>query len=273
MDANLFNGEYYEQHVIPPKDESAVAVGLRLGAGAKNLAEPELQLRAGCLTDQLVGQVMAHVCGLGYLLDRDHVRATLASIVKYNWRDDFFGHFNHFRSYAAGDDQGVLVATYPKGRRPRRPFPYAFEVWTGLEYTAAAGMLFEGQFDAAEKVVAAVRARHDGRRRNPFDEPECGHHYARAMAAWGCVLAYTGFRYDGVDRTITFRASDKAVTWFWSSGDAWGVVRQQPQANAIDVALEVMTGSVGVKKLALTGAGSCDVNMTGNRASVSVPRR
>ena len=59
----------------------------------------------------MVGQNMAHLCGLGYLLDQKNVAAALASVMKYNWRDNFFGHFNHLRSYALGDDQGLLVAT------------------------------------------------------------------------------------------------------------------------------------------------------------------
>jgi uncharacterized protein (DUF608 family) len=279
LDANLFNGEYYEHRIVPPKSEADIADGLRLGAGATNLADPELQLGAGCLTDQLVGQYLAHVCGLGYLLDKANVAATLKSILKYNWRDEFISQFNPMRSYAMGpDEQGLLVCTYPKGRRPKRPFPYAFEVWTGLEYTAAAGMLYEGQTDAGVQVIAAARARHDGRRRNPFDEPECGHHYARAMASWGCLLAYIGFRYDGLDRTITFRASDQPVTWFWSAGDAWGTVRQEPKADAIDVTLEVLGGSARIDKVNLAGAGAAEVKQAATTAQsggirVSVPRR
>jgi hypothetical protein len=38
----------------------------------------------------------------------------------------------------------------------------------------------------AERVV---RDRYDGRKRNPFDEAECGHHYARALAAWTVLKA------------------------------------------------------------------------------------
>jgi non-lysosomal glucosylceramidase len=191
---------------------------------------------------------MAHVCDLGYLLDRKNVATTLSSIMKYNWRDNFFEHFNHFRSYALGDDQGLLVATYPKGRRPERPFPYCNEVWTGLEYTAAAGMLFEGQNADGLKVIAAARARHDGRRRNPFDEPECGHHYARAMAAWATLLAWTGFHYDGVDQHISFKRAEKPATWFWSTGDAWGICAQSGNNLKVDV----LGGEIAVAKVSLS---------------------
>jgi uncharacterized protein (DUF608 family) len=247
LDANLFNGEYYEHKIVPPNNPESIPKGLRLGAGADNPSEPVLQLGAGCLVDQLVGQYMGHICNLGYLLDRQHVGTTLSSIMKYNWRDNFFGHFNHLRSYALDDDQGLLIATYPKGRRPERPFPYCNEVWTGLEYTAAAGMLFEGHNDDALKVIAAARARHDGRRRNPFDEAECGHHYARAMAAWATLLAWTGFHYDALEQHIRFKSSDEPATWFWSSGNAWGTCRQVPADSSVRFA--VNGGQITIAKI------------------------
>ncbi len=202
MDANLFNGEYYEHEVWPPIDVSAVAPGLRHETmGARNLADPELQLGPGCLVDQLVGQYMAHVCGLGYLLERHHVCRTLESVMKYNFKERvFFGHFNHMRTFALNDESALLMATYPHGRRPKRPFPYYNEVMTGFEYTAASHMLYEGQRENGLKCIRAIRDRYDGKKRSPFDEAECGHHYARAMASWAAVLALTGFRYSGAYR-------------------------------------------------------------------------
>ncbi len=202
MDANLFNGEYYEHEVWPPVEVSAVAPGLRHETmGARDLADPELQLGPGCLVDQLVGQYMAHVCGLGYLLERHHVCRTLESVMKYNFKERvFFGHFNHMRTFALNDESALLMATYPHGRRPKRPFPYYNEVMTGFEYTAASHMLYEGQRENGLKCIRAIRDRYDGKKRSPFDEAECGHHYARAMASWAAVLALTGFRYSGAYR-------------------------------------------------------------------------
>ena len=58
---------------------------------------------------------------------------------------------------------------------------------TGLEYLAAAHMMFAGMAREGVECIANIRARYDGEKRNPWDEAECGHHYARAMAAWsGC---------------------------------------------------------------------------------------
>ena len=88
---------------------------------------PPFQLGKGCLVDQLVGQYMAHICGLGYLGDKEHIRTTLGSIMKYNYVKDFSRHFNNMRSYVMGDESGLLMASWPKGRL-EVPFPYFAEV-------------------------------------------------------------------------------------------------------------------------------------------------
>ena len=51
-----------------------------------------------------------------------------------------------------------------------------------------------GNFAAAEQVVRDIRDRYDGKKRNPFDETECGHHYVRAMAAWSVLKAFETFK-------------------------------------------------------------------------------
>jgi uncharacterized protein (DUF608 family) len=256
-DERLFNGEYYEHEIRPIADAGSIAPGLRHESmGARDLRDPELQLGAGCLVDQLVGQFMAHVCGLGYLLDPAHVRQTLAAIMRHNFRETLYGHFNHLRSFALSDESALLMASYPRGRRPRRPFPYFNEVMTGFEYTAAVGMLYEGLTDEGLRCFAAIRARYDGRRRSPFDEAECGHHYARAMASWAGVLALTGFRYSAVEQQIAFASADAPAQWFWSSGGAWGTVAQRPEGGGAHVTLRVLHGSLPLRRIALAGLGS-----------------
>ncbi|MBC8077255.1 MAG: hypothetical protein H7Y32_14355, partial [Chloroflexales bacterium] len=256
-DAHLFNGEYYEHEIRPIADEHGIAPGLRHESmGARDLHDPELQLGAGCLVDQLVGQFMAHVCGLGYLLDPAHVRQTLEAIMRHNFRETLYGHFNQLRSFALSDESALLMASYPRGRRPRRPFPYFNEVMTGFEYTAAVGMLYEGLTDEGLRCIEAIRARYDGRRRSPFDEAECGHHYARAMASWAAVLALTGFGYSGVAQAISFAAADAPAQWFWSNGAAWGTVAQRPHDGGAQVTLHVLHGSLALRQLSLTGLGS-----------------
>jgi len=155
------------------------------------------------------------------------------------------------------------VLSYPDGL-PEHPAPYWSEAWTGLEYVLAMGLAQHGFASLAADTVAAVRERFDGARRNPFDEAECGHHYARALASWGVVVALTGFGYDGRSGVMSFAAADPpalageaiagAVVWFWANGSAWGTVRQSfDAAGARAVALEVLHGSVLVERVLVGG--------------------
>jgi hypothetical protein len=220
-DANLFNGEYYIQDIRPPTDPGRVSPFLSVGMGTKELSNPAFQLGNGCLVDQLVGQYMAHICDLGYLVKQENVRATLNSIMKYNYRPTMAAHFNNMRSYALGDEAALLMASFPYGR-PEIPFPYYSEVMTGFEYTAGNGMLYEGMLEEGLRVISNIRARYDGRKRSPFDEAECGHHYARAMTAYGAVLALTGFHYSAIDKRMKF--SNLEGKYFWANGYTYGTI-------------------------------------------------
>lgn len=249
VDANLFNGEYYE-HQVWPMDQTAIAEGCRIGGPGKDPANPDWQLGKACLVDQLVGQMLAHTCGLGYLLDPKHVRTTLRSIMKYNFRR-MYGHFNNMRTFALNDEQALLMATYPLGERPTQPFPYFAEVMTGFEYAAAVGMLYEGLTADGLKAIGAIRKRYDGRKRSPWDEAECGHHYGRAMASWGGVLAWSGFQYCAVDGTLTLAARDG--TGFWSNGSAWGTCGMKSTGKQTEVVLSVGAGTLKLARFTLAG--------------------
>ena len=252
MDGHLFNGEYYEHHVQAPARAEDVAEGLRLGAGAADVTKPDYQLAEGCLVDQLIGQVMAHVCGLGYLLRPTNVKKTHRSIYKHNLRRSLHGHFNVLRSYALGNEAALLMASYPKGR-PENPFPYFTEVMTGFEYTAAVGMLYEGLLSNGLQCMQNTRDRYDGHKRSPFDEAECGHHYARAMIAWAAHLALSGFHYSAVTQTLTFGGANGC--WFWSNGTAWGTCRIKGGEAKKEVELKVLHGEVSFARLVLGGHG------------------
>ncbi len=236
MDRHLFNGEYYEHKITDPKTFEL------LDMSAPDVEIPDFQLGPGCLVDQLVGQYMAHICGLGYLGDKEHIRTTLKSIMKYNFKSDFNRHFNNMRSYAIGDEAGLLMASWPKGRL-KTPFPYFAEVMTGFEYCAAVSMLYEDMEEDALKCIQSIRNRHDGSRRNPFSEVECGHHYARSMASWASILAYSGFHYSGVKRSMHF--TSRPGSYFWSNGYAWGIC----SVTDDDVTLKVLKGILILKTI------------------------
>ena len=201
FDALAFNGEYYEQKIPTEK------------------AEEPYQLGRGCLVDQLVGQTFARQLGLGLLGDPAHLRSAIESVARYNYTPDFGRVFNPLRAYGLAGEAGLVMSSWPRGFQPR-PFPYYSEVMTGFEYVAASELYAWGLDDLALRTVRDVRARHNGARRNPFREPECGHHYARSMASWGTYLAWSGFGYDAT--TGEMRFANRPGRHFWSVGSAWG---------------------------------------------------
>lgn len=248
-DENLFNGEYYIQKIAPPKSRDEVAKGLQVGMGSADFSNPDFQLGEGCLVDQLVGQYMAHICGLGYLSGKQNIQTTLKTIMKYNYVEDFSPLFNNMRSYVMGNESGLIMASWPKGRL-KVPFPYFAEAMTGFEYTAAVGMLFENQTENGLKCIRSIRDRFDGLKRNPFNEPECGHHYARAMASWASVLALSGFQYSAVTKSMKF--TGVPGTYFWSNGSAWGTCRIIGKTAE----LAVMHGSLALDNFTIDGVGT-----------------
>ena len=108
----------------------------------------------------------------------------------------------------AADVAGQVVAAVAAEAAAFQNHPVPLSAWTGLEYVLAMGLAQHGETALAADTVAAVRERFDGARRNPFDEAECGHHYARALASWGVVVALTGFGYDGRSGVMSFAAAD-----------------------------------------------------------------
>jgi len=261
IDLNLFNGEYYVQ-MVAGRPATQIAPGLRMGldhpgeSGGANSERPDYQMGEACLCDQLVGQYMSHVVDLGYLLDRDHVRTTVQSIYRNNYQPNLAEHSSVQRTYALNDDAGVLVATYPNGKRPEIPFPYYAETWNGLEYQLAAHMMHEGMTGGALTVVESVRRRHDGERRNPWNEPECGHHYARAMASWALVVVLNGFHYSGVERrlTLTPRVDDSAIRSFWTAPSGWGSFEHSQTATSLDAQVVVEEGVLKLTSVVLGNA-------------------
>lgn len=237
----LFNGEYFEQEVR--FDAATQAERLtRINNGIPLDGEmPRYQHGPGCLSDHLLGEWFSQVVGLGNTLDPTQVRSALAAIVRYNFKADLSEHESVQRVYALGDEGGLLLCSWPRGGRPAYPFPYADEVWTGIEYQVAAHCLYEGLIQEGLAIVSAVRARHDGLKRNPWDEFECGHHYARALASWSLLLALSGCHYCAPDQSLSFAPKlPGPFRCFFSAGDAWGIYEQ----NESEAKLSVLHGSL-----------------------------
>jgi len=247
-DRMLFNGEYYEQKVTQFRRPHKTYWGKTIPAG-----RPKYQYGRGCLSDQVLGQWAAHVAGLGYVLPAEHVRSALLSIVRYNFKADLSGHHSVQRTYALNDEAGLLNCTWPRGRREKYPFPYSDEVWTGIEYQVAAHLIYEGFIEEGLSLVTALRDRYDGVARNPWDEVECGSHYARAMASWSLLLALAGQSYDGRTKQLTVRPviNQKRFACLFTAGDAYGLFEQRFEKGKLKVGIEARGGTVPLKQIGL----------------------
>src|SRR4029453_5221615 len=205
----------------------------------------------GCLSDQMLGQWFAAVVGLGYLLPREHVRETLLSIYRHNFKHNFMNHANTQRIYALNDEKGLLLCSWPRGNRPALPFVYSDEVWTGIEYQVAAHLIYEGMVSEGLAITKAVRDRYDGQRRNPWNEGECGTHYARALSSWWLLTALSGYRYSGPDARLAFAPRVNAGNFrcFFTTGSGWGTYRQTLARQEAKTSVELTPGTLKLKEL------------------------
>jgi len=210
LEAELWNGEYYVQRYEAERYR-------------------DLQYGEGCLSDQVIGQWWAHLLGLGYVLSEDHVKTALRSIYRYNFRPNFVGFKQQPRIFASEQDKGLLVCTWPHGSRPEKPMNYCDEVWTGIEYQVAAHMLYEGMVHEALHLVKGARDRYDGTHRNPWNEVECGDHYARAMSSWSLLEAAAGYHYNAAEGTLSFapRLTSDNFRAFFITAAGWGTFTQK----------------------------------------------
>ncbi len=229
MDALLWNGEYYIQKL-------------------DDVNQYRYQHGIGCHSDQLLGQFLAHVAGLGFLLPEEHVRRAAKAIFDYN----FFPHMNADqsaqRTYVLNDESGLVLCSWPKGGRPRFPFAYCDEVWTGVEYEVAANLIYVGYLDEGLTIVKSVRHRWHGYRRSPWSEIEAGHHYVRAMASWGVMTALSGYTVDLPKGEMRFSPAINVQDFstFWSNAKGWGIYTQKtdPATGDVQWDIEVLYGDL-----------------------------
>jgi uncharacterized protein (DUF608 family) len=257
LDTLCWNGAYYVQRV-PEADaiRTDPQASGSLGGSLEGLpagAPPKYQIGDGCLSDQLFGEWLARASGLGPVLPRGRVRRALASVFRHNFRRSLRDHPNAQRIYALGDEPGLLLCSWPRGGRPALPFPYADEVWTGIEYHVAAHLVWEGLVEEGLEMVRATRSRFDGVKRNPWDEIECGHHYARAMSSWSLLHALSGFGWDGVEERLTFAPKVEPTRFrgLFTAGTGWGSFEQRRTGRRLDVKLRVLGGHLKLRVLDL----------------------
>lgn len=236
--SKLWNGEYFVQDVDLSK-------------------HPLSQYATGCLSDQLFGQTWAHLANLGYIYPSDKVKTTLQSIWKYNWAAEVGVQTNVHkpeRIYADAGEPGLLVATWPRSKHMGEDgVRYRDEVWTGIEYQVATNMIYEGMIEEGLSVVKAIHERYRPEKHNPWNEIECGDHYARALASWGVLLALQDYVYDGPAKSLSFapRVQQDNFSSFFTAAEGWGNITQKRAGNQQVNTISVAYGSLSLTTIAV----------------------
>jgi uncharacterized protein (DUF608 family) len=260
--SELYNGEFFIQKVewktlrASRADPANDVYGLNsYSPEARALFDkegPKYQYGSGCLSDGVLGAWMAHVTAVGEVLDQSKVTSHLMAVHRYNFKANLSAHANPQRpSYALGSEGGLLLCSWPKGGALSLPFPYSDEVWTGIEYQVASHLILMGKVREGLEIVRACRDRYDGRVRNPFDEYECGHWYARALSSYALLESLSGARYDAVDRVLYLRPRISGdFRSFLSTASGFGTVG----VRAGKPFLDVKSGVIDVKEIKYSAA-------------------
>ncbi len=261
IDAQLFNGEYYIQ--TPDKDHAK-------SVGSYN----------GCEIDQALGQSWLFQVGLGRALPKEHTLAALKSLWRYNFTPDVGPWRNANkpgRWYAMAGEGGLIMCTWPQGSgsRVQQNFDYYFnECMTGFEYQVAGHMIWEGMVEEGLAITRAIHDRYHAARRNPWNEVECGDHYARAMASYGVFLAACGYEYHGPRGHLAFapRLTPEKFRAPFTTAEGWGTFEQHQKDGGQQATISVKWGELRVRTLTLTLApGAKAARVTATVAGKNLP--
>ncbi len=258
MEEELFDGEYFIQKIqwtgLRAPDPTRVTVGYGIGYSPEALQilqeeGPKYQYGQGCLSDGVLGMWLATASGLPEVLDDGKVTSHLVAVHRYNLKHDLRDHPNPQRpTFAVGREGGLLLCTWPKGGALSLPFVYSNEVWTGIEYQVASHLLMKGETEKGLSIVRACRDRYDGSIRNPFNEYECGHWYARALSSYALIQGMSGVRFDAVSGILHINdrmGEDFKV--FLSTAGGYGLAGLKKGEPFV----EVVSGEIPVKEFAL----------------------
>jgi hypothetical protein len=203
----------------------------------------------------MFGQGWARQLGLGDLYPKEQVAKALRSVWNYCWAPDCGPQMAKHapeRYFARQGEAGLFICTWPKSAHlGDNGVRYRDEVWTGIEYQVAGHMVWEGLLTEGLAIVRAIHERYDGRVHNPWNEIECGDHYARAMASVGVYLALLGFEFDGPAGVLGFdpKLTPEDFTAAFPTPDSFGTVRQRRRPGMQTVSVDVATGRLTIREM------------------------
>jgi hypothetical protein len=165
------------------------------------------------------------------------------------------------RWYALRGEGGLLMCTFPKGGAERATGKggdawaagYFNECMSGFEHQVAAHMLYEGLVEEGLAVERLIHDRYHAARRNPWNEVECGDHYARALASYGVFLGACGFEYHGPKRHLGYapRIRPEEFKAAFTAAEGFGTIEQKREGKQQTQRIVVYRGKLRLKTLAL----------------------
>jgi hypothetical protein len=196
------------------------------------------------------------------VLNEETTRSALQSLWKYNFARNLDAYDQQSdpkgRPYFTDGEGGLVMTANALGREVPfgiySPFAcYLSETMNGFEYQAAAHMIAEDMVTEGLAIIRTVDERYDGHKRNPFNEVECGDHYARSMAVYGALLTISGFEYHGPQGYIAFAPKITPETFKapFTAAEGWGTYAQRIEPKLLDSQLSVKFGKLKVKTISL----------------------
>jgi non-lysosomal glucosylceramidase len=255
--AQLFDGDYFINKVSPQHLDA-------INSGT------------GCEIDQVFGQSWAFQVGLPRIFPRTETLSALHSLWRYNFSPDvgpYRAIYKPGRWYALAGEAGLLMCTFPRrdwdytqarGQGPEWAAGYFNECMNGFEYQVAGHMIWEGLTQEGLAVTRALHDRYHASRRNPWNEVECGDHYARSMASFGVYLAACGYEYDGPRAHLGFapKISPENFKSAFTSAEGWGSYSQSSVDGKFKANVAVHFGALKLKTLAFEDSGGNTVRAT-----------
>ncbi|MBN2807143.1 MAG: hypothetical protein JXR22_10845, partial [Prolixibacteraceae bacterium] len=237
MEEKLWNGSYYS---------------------LSNDVHGEHGVDDGILTDQLIGQWLAHQAGMDYLFPKEHIDKSLDAIMQHSYIEGF----------------GLRNCSWPK-------YPQLFPIhesdlwvdqantcWSGVELGFAALLLYEGKEAEALKVIKTVDERY--RKAGLYwDHQEFGGHYYRPLSAWSIINGYLGLGVNNGSYRFSPKTGNNHFKVFFSYGN--GMAYYNKLSNS-KTQIEVISGKMLLRALVLDtehmGATSPNVYVKGNKLNI-----
>ena len=213
--------------------------------GLSNDYQGDKGMDDGILTDQLIGQWVAHQSNLGTIQEEEKVKAALITIMESSYTPAF----------------GLRNCTWPEYpdhypiHETNLWVDQANTCWSGVELAFAALLIYEGLVDQGQAVIQTV----DDRYRKSglyWDHQEFGGHYYRPMSAWSILHAYLGLGISCGCYSFNPHLEQENYRLFFSHGN--GTAHYVRRDNS--VIIEVKSGIMAVNALELRNSGLTSEN-------------